>query len=74
MEDRCIVCDAIIPEGRQVCQNCEKVSATDEIFVDANHLCNSLIRRWLRSRKCHRKSRWLKKWNRLVRRYGGGSD
>ena len=63
MEDRCIVCDAIIPEGRQVCPNCEKVSATDETFVDANHLCNGLIRRWLCSRRSHRKSRWLKKWS-----------
>lgn len=63
MEDRCIVCYAIIPEGRQVCPNCEKVSATDEIFVDANNLCNGLIRRWLCSRKNHRKSLWLKKWS-----------
>ena len=31
MEDRCIVCNAIIPEGRHVCPNCEKVSATDKI-------------------------------------------
>lgn len=23
MEERCICCDEIIPEGRQVCQNCE---------------------------------------------------
>ena len=24
MEDRCICCGEIIPEGRQVCVNCEK--------------------------------------------------
>ena len=24
MEERCIVCGAIIPEGRQICPNCEK--------------------------------------------------
>jgi predicted amidophosphoribosyltransferase len=24
MEDKCICCDNIIPEGRQVCPNCEK--------------------------------------------------
>ena len=24
MEDRCISCGAIIPEGRQVCESCEK--------------------------------------------------
>ena len=23
MEDRCVACGAIIPEGRQVCKNCE---------------------------------------------------
>lgn len=23
MENRCVVCGAIIPEGRQVCPNCE---------------------------------------------------
>lgn len=24
MENRCIICGAIIPEGRQICPNCEK--------------------------------------------------
>lgn len=24
MENKCLVCGAIIPEGRQVCPNCEK--------------------------------------------------
>ena len=24
MENRCIVCGEIIPEGRQICPNCEK--------------------------------------------------
>ena len=23
MENRCIICGAVIPEGRQVCPNCE---------------------------------------------------
>lgn len=71
MEDRCIVCGDIIPEGRHICPNCEKDETVDEMFVNANHLCNGLIRRWLCSRKSRRKSRWLKKWNRLVKRYGG---
>lgn len=26
MEDRCIICGSIIPEGRQVCPNCEAQS------------------------------------------------
>ena len=26
-ENRCVICGAIIPEGRQVCPNCEKKSA-----------------------------------------------
>ncbi len=25
-EERCLICGAIIPEGRQVCPNCENVS------------------------------------------------
>lgn len=24
MDNRCVICGAIIPEGRQVCPNCEK--------------------------------------------------
>ena len=24
MENRCVVCGAIIPEGREICPNCEK--------------------------------------------------
>ena len=24
MENRCVVCGAMIPEGRQICPNCEK--------------------------------------------------
>ena len=29
MEDRCVSCGAIIPEGRQVCKNCERKSIED---------------------------------------------
>ncbi len=24
-EEKCVFCDAVIPEGRQVCPNCEKM-------------------------------------------------
>jgi hypothetical protein len=37
-------------------------------FVDASQLSNDFMQRWLYSRKGHRKSRWLKKWNRMVER------
>jgi predicted nucleic acid-binding Zn ribbon protein len=30
MEERCIVCGAIIPEGRQICPNCEKAVSRKE--------------------------------------------
>lgn len=33
MEDRCVSCGAIIPEGRQVCESCEKESALYHALV-----------------------------------------
>jgi RNA polymerase subunit RPABC4/transcription elongation factor Spt4 len=30
MENRCVMCGAIIPEGRQVCPNCEKGQKAEE--------------------------------------------
>lgn len=30
MEDRCVVCGAIIPEGRQICSKCEQLYCTSE--------------------------------------------
>lgn len=30
MEERCLICGAIIPEGRQICPNCEQRSAEQE--------------------------------------------
>lgn len=30
MEERCVICNAIIPEGRQVCPKCEKRKWDDE--------------------------------------------
>ena len=35
MEERCICCGEIIPEGRQVCINCEVKSyvGEDQVFV-----------------------------------------
>ena len=42
MENRCIVCDNIIPEGIQVCPNCwEKIMGDDD---NENHkVCQSRI-------------------------------
>ena len=31
MEDRCVVCDAVIPEGGQVCANCECTNAINRV-------------------------------------------
>ena len=30
MEERCVMCGAIIPEGRQVCPACQKKTETEE--------------------------------------------
>ena len=31
MEDRCVICGAIIPEGRMVCPICEKLAQGDSV-------------------------------------------
>lgn len=33
MEDKCIICGTVIPEGRQVCKACEKVSEEYDSLV-----------------------------------------
>ena len=33
--EHCVACDEIIPEGRQVCPNCEKGKRNDQIRLDA---------------------------------------
>lgn len=30
MEDRCVFCEAIIPEGTQICPDCQKKYSTEE--------------------------------------------
>ena len=47
MENRCVVCGAIIPEGRQICPNCEngyhpKQERNEELDEQKN---NTLMRR-----------------------------
>lgn len=37
MEDKCIICGAVIPEGRQVCRRCE-VMGSDPVVVDADRI------------------------------------
>lgn len=57
MEDRCVVCGAIVPEGRQVCLNCEvkythnkvcacclKVKPTEVNHLEGVHVCQSCIK------------------------------
>jgi hypothetical protein len=39
MENTCVCCGRIIPEGRQVCPNCEnKFIGPDAILKDGTHL------------------------------------
>ncbi len=33
MEDRCVMCGDIIPEGRQVCPICEAGAYTEEVYL-----------------------------------------
>lgn len=33
MEDRCIVCGAIVPEGRYICANCENANVTKNVTM-----------------------------------------
>lgn len=33
MEERCVVCGTVIPEGRQVCQKCEAEQEHDERII-----------------------------------------
>ena len=36
MEDRCVVCDNIIPEGRMVCPQCESSFVKAGMFLQSN--------------------------------------
>ena len=57
MEDRCVICGEIVPEGRQVCVNCEvkythnhvcacclKVKHAEVNHLEGVHVCQSCIR------------------------------
>ena len=37
MENRCIVCGEIIPEGREVCPNCEAGQKPEQEHEDNEH-------------------------------------
>lgn len=44
MDNLCIVCGAVIPEGRQVCPNCEKEYGYDDsLVVDNSHFLRGSI-------------------------------
>ena len=36
MEDRCVVCDEIIPEGRMICLTCERNSIKTGMILQSN--------------------------------------
>ena len=38
MPERCLICGAIIPEGRQICLNCELSKPKDLVLALKNHL------------------------------------
>ena len=48
MEERCVMCGAIIPEGKQVCPICEAKTQGDgndiRMVVDSRILCRDYIR------------------------------
>lgn len=39
MEDRCVICGEIVPEGRQVCFNCTYKYRDNDNRVKNNHVC-----------------------------------
>lgn len=43
MEDRCIFCDAVIPEGRWICKQCELESEISKDMVDNQEFCTVTI-------------------------------
>lgn len=43
MEDRCIVCGEVIPEGRQVCPNCEGLKEQHSITEIVTETCDGCI-------------------------------
>lgn len=38
MEDRCVICGKIIPEGRQVCPECERTAVSQDCPVIAKRV------------------------------------
>lgn len=57
MEDRCVSCGAIIPEGRQVCESCEKGNRkfTDDEVIKALECCKDA--------DCLNCPRWSEEWH-----------
>lgn len=43
MEDRCIFCNAVIPEGRWICGQCEFENATAKDVIDNQVFCTVTI-------------------------------
>ena len=60
MENRCVCCGAIIPEGRQVCPKCEKEGGCGAVVGNpagnpdcrVDHMDN--VRRWKREQRADR--------------------
>ena len=45
MEDRCIVCGEIIPEGRMICLQCERRYIKMGMILQDNQIMNDEIKR-----------------------------
>lgn len=41
-EDRCVVCGAIVPEGRQVCSECERKTKKDKKYNAYVYKCGAV--------------------------------
>lgn len=50
MEDRCVCCGEIIPEGRQVCIRCEIMAETEEDLINLK-VAEELLREYANESK-----------------------
>lgn len=61
MEDRCVCCGKIVPEGRQICWNCENHTKTLDDFRCEKYFQSPL------DVSCFKKVKnWKTRWNRII--------
>lgn len=62
-EERCVCCDAIIPEGRQYCPNCEKNQIIQYDIFGNDFQYNELMIQYIDSQKKSRKIKTMQEMN-----------